>query len=257
MASAGRPMAFGSDPPTGSSLLMSDYEEVLIEKKHQVRFNIEDQRPYFSLGMTFANAAKVRESITKYCISRGVTLKFVNNERNRIRVKCQDQCLFVLLVSKDNSSHGLVVKTLVLDYNCYRIFTNPKVSATFLAQHYKTRILENHNYKVKDMKNDVKVELRMNVGYSKCKQARRMVLDAYSEAFTTEHSKLEAYVGELLRGNPGSTVKVELCKDELSKGRRGFKRIFVCLDAYKKGWKAGCRPIIGLDGCFLKTKFKG
>ena len=107
------------------------------------------------------------------------------------------------------------------------------------------------------MKNDVEVELRMNVGYFKCKRARRMVLDAYSEAFTTEHSELEAYVDELLRGNPGSTVKVELCKDGLSKGRRGFKRPFVCLDAYKKGWKASCRPIIGLDGCFLKTKFKG
>ena len=25
----------------------------------------------------------------------------------------------------------------------------------------------------------------------------------------------------------------------------------------KKGRKASCRPIIGLDGCFLKTKFKG
>ena len=73
-----------------SSLLMSDYEEVPIERKHLAHFNIEDQRPYFSLGMAFANAAKVRESITKYCISRGVALKFVKNERNRIRVKCQD-----------------------------------------------------------------------------------------------------------------------------------------------------------------------
>ena len=26
-----------------------------------------------------------------------------------------------------------------------------------------------------------------------------------------------------------------------------FKRMFVCLEAYKKGWKGGCRPIIGLD----------
>ena len=45
--------------------------------------------------------------------------------------------------------------------------------------------------------------------------------------------------------------------DELSKGMRVFKRIFVCLDACKKGWKVGYRSIIGLDGCFLKTKFKG
>ena len=63
---------------------------------------------------------------------------------------------FVLLVSKDNSNPRLVVKTLVLDHNCYMIFTNPRVSTTFQAQHYKTRILENHNYKVKDMKKDAK-----------------------------------------------------------------------------------------------------
>ena len=55
--------------------------------------------------MTFANATEVRESITKYCIYRGVALKFVKNERNRIIVKCQDQHPFVLLVSKDSSKN--------------------------------------------------------------------------------------------------------------------------------------------------------
>ena len=54
--------------------------------------------------MTFENAFIVRESIIKYCIYRGVALKFVKNERNKIRVKCEDQCPFVLLVSKDNSN---------------------------------------------------------------------------------------------------------------------------------------------------------
>ena len=33
--------------------------------------------------------------------------------------------------------------------------------------------------------------------------------------------------------------------------------MFVCLDACKKEWKISCRPIIGLDGCFFKIKFKG
>ena len=48
----------------------------------------------------------------------------------------------------------------------------------------------------------------MDVGISKCKRARRMVLDAYSGYFTTEYSKLEAYVDELLRSNPGPTVGI-------------------------------------------------
>ena len=140
--------------------------------------------------MTFPNATEVRKTITKYCISRGVALKYVKNEINRIRVKCEDQCPFVLLVSKDNNNFGLVVKSFVPDHNCYRTVTNPRVSAALLAQHYKTIMLENHAYKIKDMKKDVDEELRVNVGYSKCKRERRMVLDAYSKAFTIEFSKL-------------------------------------------------------------------
>ena len=33
--------------------------------------------------------------------------------------------------------------------------------------------------------------------------------------------------------------------------------MFICFHALKKGWKDGCRPLIGLDGCFLKGVCKG
>ena len=69
---------------------MSDGEEVPVERTHPARFNVEYQRPYFILGMTFPNAAEVRKSIIKYCNSKGVALKYVKNERNRLRVKCED-----------------------------------------------------------------------------------------------------------------------------------------------------------------------
>ena len=99
-----------NDDVIDDTLLMYDDEEVHVERTHPTRFNVEDQRDYFNLGMTFPNAVKVRKSITKYCISKGVALKYVKNERNGIRVKCEDQCPFVLLVSKDNSNLLLVVK---------------------------------------------------------------------------------------------------------------------------------------------------
>ena len=83
-----------------------------------------------------------------------------------------------------------------------------------------------------------------------------MVLDAYYGVFTTKYYELKAYANELLRSNLGSTMRLELCRDELSKAMRVFKRMFVCLDACKNGWKACCRPIISLEGCFLATKFK-
>lgn len=33
--------------------------------------------------------------------------------------------------------------------------------------------------------------------------------------------------------------------------------MYVCLQACKDGFKAGCRPIISLDGCFLKGYYGG
>nr|KAJ0213175.1 hypothetical protein LSAT_V11C400215600 [Lactuca sativa] len=40
-------------------------------------------------------------------------------------------------------------------------------------------------------------------------------------------------------------------------GKNYYSKFYVCFDALKKGWKEGCRKIIGLDGCFLKGICKG
>ena len=58
--------------------------------------------------LTFCYASKIRESISKYAISRGMPLKFVKNAPTRIWVKCEDGCPFLLLVSKDSSKPGLI-----------------------------------------------------------------------------------------------------------------------------------------------------
>ncbi|XP_016196236.1 uncharacterized protein LOC107637321 [Arachis ipaensis] len=36
-----------------------------------------------------------------------------------------------------------------------------------------------------------------------------------------------------------------------------FDKIYICLDACKRGFKEGCRSLLHLDGCFLKTYYMG
>ena len=92
--------------------------------------------------MTFGCADEVREEIAKYAISRGVALKFVRSEPGRIRMKCEDECPFLLYVRKDGSNPGLAVKTLVPKHKCYKNFNNPREYAKFLAKLYKQNFLE-------------------------------------------------------------------------------------------------------------------
>ncbi|KAE8720090.1 hypothetical protein F3Y22_tig00109919pilonHSYRG00056 [Hibiscus syriacus] len=61
---------------------------------------------------------------------------------------------------------------------------------------------------------------------------------------------------ELRSKNPGSTIKMAVNKVS-DNSPPHFKRFYVCFDAMKRGWKEGCKSIIGVDGCFLKGLFKG
>lgn len=69
-----------------------------------------------------------------------------------------------------------------------------------------------------------------------------------------------AYIREfamlVMKTNPGSFVRVKGELEADGKSTR-FVRIFYTLHALLKDFKEGCRPFIGLDGCFLKTEYKG
>ena len=58
------------------------------------------------------------------------------------------------------------------------------------------------------------------------------------------------------RQNLGSTALLKLGRLWLAASPL-FHRLFICYDAQVKGFLEGCRPIIGLDACFLKGPYGG
>ena len=101
------------------------------------------------------------------------------------------------------------------------------------------------------MKEDYNVHLNMKKIYRALKKARELVEGTEKE----QYARLRDYLHELLRSNPGTTARMEVIPQAESPPI--FQRVYICLDACKKGFKAGCRPFIGLDGCFLKGYFGG
>ncbi|XP_052726016.1 uncharacterized protein LOC128194445 [Vigna angularis] len=75
-------------------------------------------------------------------------------------------------------------------------------------------------------------------------------IDGY---FKQQYQRLYDYAQELLRSNPGSIVKLSVERNE---DKAIFKRIYVCFKACKDNF-VSCKPIIHLDGYFLKGKYGG
>jgi len=105
------------------------------------------------------------------------------------------------------------------------------------------------------MKAAVLKDLFADVSISKCKRAKSIVLQKALDAMKGEYSRVYDYQLELQRSNPGTTVAV--CLDPEIEDKKVFEKMYVCFDALKKGLLAGCRKVIGLDGCCFKGANNG
>ncbi|XP_060210408.1 uncharacterized protein LOC132637315 [Lycium barbarum] len=108
------------------------------------------------------------------------------------------------------------------------------------------------------MRVDLKTAFNINASFGKAKRAKRMILEDLEGSFIDDYKKLVGCANALKESNrPGSDIILKVSKAALAEGKRRFLRMYICFDALKKGFRAGLRPFIGLDGTFLKGKAKG
>nr|GEU75214.1 multidrug resistance-associated protein 5 [Tanacetum cinerariifolium] len=73
-----------------------------------------------------------------------------------------------------------------------------------------------------------------------------------NQRIVEEHyALLRSYEKTILNSSHGSTVKLRVTINPDEKPY--FDRFYVCFVRLADGWKAGCRKVIALDGCFLRS----
>ncbi|XP_070669037.1 uncharacterized protein [Malus domestica] len=85
-------------------------------------------------------------------------------------------------------------------------------------------------------------------------RARQRAEKANKGSWVKQYNKLGQYVEVLKETNLGSAVVLKI---QMRGNVCKFQRIYICFDACKKRFKEGCRPVIGLDGCFVKGQHLG
>lgn len=90
-----------------------------------------------------------------------------------------------------------------------------------------------------------------------CYRAKNIDLKAINGTHEESYAQVWDYENEIKRVMPKNTVAIELEDIETGQERDRFKRIYICLGPLKRGYKVGCRPVIGLDGCHIKGPFGG
>lgn len=96
---------------------------------------------------------------------------------------------------------------------------------------------------------------RVKTSHNQCSRARRIAIYSLKQNVGDQYDRLIDYAGELRQTNPGTTVQLRI--DPLIDGTHMFNSFYICFHNLKQGWKAGCRKVIGMDGCFLQGVCQG
>ncbi|XP_050379758.1 uncharacterized protein LOC126797126 [Argentina anserina] len=225
-----------------------------------VEFNVKTdmKNPIFCIGMVFPNNEVFKHAVRKHVVLTKKELRFPRNTKHQVLVRCKTSpgCPFWLYASSTNENNSTMqVVRYTPEHKCSSVAKRVyHCHAPFLAEEYKSTFMADGKWSREGIQNKVIEDFGMHIGYAMCYRAKSRAKKLVEGTIEEQYDLLESYACELKKRNLGTTIWIPT---ELDENVRKFKRIYICVAALREGWKAGCRPIIGLVGCHLKGVHKG
>ncbi|XVF65088.1 hypothetical protein PTKIN_Ptkin09bG0218700 [Pterospermum kingtungense] len=215
-------------------------------------YNSKDVFTDFNVGLRFQNLKMFKTVLSDFSTRQQFEFKYMKNDKIRVRAICSSSgCKWSILCSWCSTNNIFIVKTYNNDHSCLPASKNKRVIVAVIARKYAGEITAMPFIKPRHLRKLVRKDLGVQVSPYVCRTAKGEVIKHMEEKYKEEFQNLNNYAEELKATNYGSTVIVK------SDSNSVFDRMYICFEALKRGFLEGCRPIIGLDGCFLKGLVKG
>ncbi|XP_052108715.1 uncharacterized protein LOC127741122 [Arachis duranensis] len=234
--------------------LESDEETLPVYPQYNAKTKFGNLK--FEVSMTFKSKAEFIQATRDYTIQWGRNILFTKNDRVRVRAVCKsDDCPWVVYCACNSKDLSWQIKTLVDNHTCPRKRKNRAATQTWTLSKLVPKLRKHPTMKHREVYDWFvrKCNVYLNsTCITRALKAARKIVEGDKIA---QYGLVWDYANELLTSNPGSRVQVGVIP--MPESPPLFDRFYVCLDACKRGFKAGCRPLIGLDGAFLKTLHGG
>ncbi|KAK1305905.1 hypothetical protein QJS10_CPA10g01385 [Acorus calamus] len=215
----------------------------------------DEEDPDIQVGVKFENIEALILALRQHAIKKEFCLRYIRSEPTRLTARCEDvSCPWRVHASTVFDKICFQIKTLMPKHTCSSVNKrgNNMATSSWIANKVVEWLRLEGDIPVSHIKKRLQRKYGLdNMPYhrvwrAKCK-GNNMIWGSYDDLYALVPS-LRA---ELLKRNPDSVI--HYCTD----ADYSFERLFVSFGACIKGFLAGCRPLIGLDGCHLKSKYLG
>ncbi|KAK8625197.1 hypothetical protein V6N13_090072 [Hibiscus sabdariffa] len=235
---------------SGSYITTSDDSDADDARRVQSRtlsYNPSISNQGFFVGQIFRDSSQFRTALNDHSLEK----------RFSVRAYCAaNGCQWEILASIYGNDNSFRIKTYISEHSCLPTIHKKRVTSNVIASKLRDEISRMPYMKATDIRALVRQKLGVMVNISKVRRAKLQVIKSIQEKYIEEFKILREYCDELCETNLGSSVKLEVDRSTTDSSPM-FSRLYICFKSLKENFKEGCRPIIGLDGCFLKGLIKG
>uniref|UniRef100_A0ACD6A8B1 Uncharacterized protein n=1 Tax=Avena sativa TaxID=4498 RepID=A0ACD6A8B1_AVESA len=227
----------------------SDDETVKCKFKNFREDDLHD--PKFSTGQVFCNVDLLRRAIRSYSCKHRKPIKLPINDKKRVRAVCLKDCSWYLWASSDSRTEAFQIKRYTAEHTCAGKWNISAFTAKFIADKYLETFRADQGMNIRNFSRIVQKGWNMTPSKSKLQRARRIAINVIYGDEEQQYKMLWDYANAIRRSNPGTSFYLSL-----NDGGR-FKQCYMSLEACKRGFLQGCRLVIFIDGCHIKTRYKG
>lgn len=220
---------------------------------------ITDPPRVLAVNARFESMADLKLACHNFAVANTFEYKFIKADKKRLTIRCKNEkCPWRLHASIIGISPQVMIRTFEEKHVCYGIIGSghKNVSAKSIASKIKDKVRVNPSYGGAAVREDVHLDLGIKISKSMAYRAKELAFVAINGTYEESYESLPKYCVDLVATNPDTVAIVESRPSVKNPELTEFSRMFVSFGAAGKGF-SHCRPLLGLDGTHLKSKYKG
>ncbi|KAK4400824.1 hypothetical protein Sango_1188500 [Sesamum angolense] len=146
------------------------------------------------------------------------------------------------------------IKSIKGKHTCAHRIENKQANYKYIGKRIQQFVKDNPSEGLQSLKNKIRRDIQVDVSLFKVYRAKRFAVELMKGDIKQQYNRLYDYCATVCKHNPESSM---ILKVDRGLNPPVLQRMYCCFGGLKKGFLDGCRPFIGLDGCFLKGMHKG
>lgn len=238
-----------------SDISFQQHELVVSPPVLQSRALVPAPNHELNVGQEFPDVQSCRRALRNTAIALRFEIQTVKSDKTRFTAKCASEaCPWRIHCAKLPGVPTFTIRTIHEQHTCGGIchLGHQQASVEWVANSVEQRLRENPHCKPKEILEEIHRVHGIALSYKQAWRGKERIMAAVRGSFEEEYRLLPQYCDQIKWTNPGSIALVYGNPVDNS-----FQRLFVSFQASIYGFLNACRPLIGLDRTFLKSKYLG